>query len=440
MVLGVWLFHFGFPCRCADIAVDAKRGRASGSSTRRTIFASASRPISGQHRLIRLADDTGAGRDYGDAMHLRLGDKRQRDWLVAGILAAASLLQLSLGPGAVHQQVLGSLLATAVCATVAFRQRYPAAAGVAAQGISALDFSTWHDLQAGGWTIAWFCSLYGLAVWSSKWRFAAGAAFVGLTDLLPVGRDADPGNWSSTAIGFAIGTMVVMLLVRRIVGDRDNRARLAERERDVAAREAVVEERARIARELHDAVAHSVSMMVIQAGAERRVLGPDHASTREVLQTIEQIGRSALTEMRRLVGMLRTDSSDRLAPQPKLADLPTLVTQVREAGLPVELHVNGECRELPVGIELSAYRIVQEALTNTLKHAGQVQAAVRVRYGSDSLELEITDDGGGIPADVPGGGHGLAGIRERVTLYGGTFDASAQRGGGFAVRVLLPLN
>jgi signal transduction histidine kinase len=386
-----------------------------------------------------LADDNRPGRDYRDGMRLRLSDKRQRDWIVAAVLAVASLLQISLGPGPVHQQVLGALFAVATCATVGFRQRYPATAGMTAQGLMALDFLTWHNLAAGGWTIAWFCSLYGLAVWSSRWHFVAGATFVGLTDLSPVGRDADPANWSSTAIGFALGTVVVMLLLRRIVGDRDTRARLAERERDVAAREAVVEERARIARELHDAVAHSVSMIVIQAGAERRVLGDIDGSTREVLQTIEQIGRSALTEMRRLVGMLRTDAADRLAPQPTLADLPTLMTQVREAGLPVEFRVDGEPRELPVGIELSAYRIVQEALTNALKHAGRAHAAVNVRYGPDSLELEIADDGAGTAADVPGGGHGLAGIRERVTLYGGKFDASARRDGGFAVRVLLPL-
>jgi signal transduction histidine kinase len=386
-----------------------------------------------------LADDKPRRRDYRDGMHLRLSDKRQRDWVVAAVLAAASLLQISLTPGPVRQQVLGSIFAVATCATVAFRQRYPATAGVTAQGLMALDFLTWHDPAAGGWTIAWFCSLYGLAVWASRWRFAAGAAFVGLTDLSPVGRDADPAHWSSTAVGFAVGTVVVMLLLRRIVGDRDSRARLAERERDVAAREAVVEERARIARELHDAVAHSVSMMVIQAGAERRVLGDRDGSTREVLQTIERIGRDALTEMRRLVGMLRTDAADRLAPQPTLADLPTLMSQVREAGLPVEFTVDGPARQLPVGIELSAYRIVQEALTNALKHAGRAHAAVSVRYGPDSLELEITDDGAGSPDDVPGGGHGLAGIRERVTLYGGNFDASARRDGGFAVRVLLPL-
>ena len=379
-------------------------------------------------------------------MHLRLADKlrdrRQRDWLVAGVLAVASLLQLSLGPGPVHAQILGSLFATAICATVAFRQRYPTIAGVTAQAIVVLDFDTWHNLQLGFWSIAWWCSLYGLAVWSTRWRFVAGVAFAAFTDLLPAGRNTGQNPFNQAALGLAVGTVVIALLVRRIVGDRDSKARLAERERDVAAREAVVEERARIARELHDAVAHNVSMMVIQAGAERRVLpaseSESESQTREVLQTIEQIGRGALTEMRRLVGMLRTDSSDPLAPQPTLADLPTLMTQVREAGLPVEYSVDGEPRNLPVGIELSAYRIVQEALTNALKHAGQARAAVHVRYGPDCLELEITDDGAGAPAEVPGGGHGLAGIRERVSLYGGKFDASTQRGGGFAVRVLLP--
>jgi signal transduction histidine kinase len=212
---------------------------------------------------------------------LRLSDRRQRDWLVSGVLAGASLLQLWLVSAPLGQRAVGSVFAVAICATVAFRQRFPASAGVAAQGIIAADFSTWHNLTAGGWTIAWFCSLYGLAVWSSARRFAAGAAFVTLTDLLPVGRDASPADWGRTAIPFALGTLVVMLVIRRIVGDRDRRARLAERERDVAAREAVVEERARIARELHDAIAHNVSMMVLQAGAERRVL--ESGSTREVL-------------------------------------------------------------------------------------------------------------------------------------------------------------
>ena len=211
-------------------------------------------------------------------MHLRLSDKRQRDWIVAAVLAAASLLQISLTPGPVGQQALGALFAVATCATVAFRQRYPASAGVTAQGLMALDFLTWHNLAAGGWTIAWFCSLLrpGRLVLALAVRGRA-PAFVALTDLSPVGRDADPAHWNSTAIGFVVATVVVMLLVRSIVGDRERGARLAERERDLARREAVVEERARIARELHDVIAHHVSMMVVQAGAERRVAGPGPA-------------------------------------------------------------------------------------------------------------------------------------------------------------------
>jgi signal transduction histidine kinase len=143
--------------------------------------------------------------------------------------------------------------------------------------------------------------------------------------------------------------------------------------------------------------------------------------------------------MRRLVGMLRSDADDPLAPQPGLDDLPTLVTQVREAGLPVDLHVEGERRELPVGIELSAYRIVQEALTNALKHAGNARASVHVRYGPDSLELEIVDDGAGGPSRAASGGHGLVGMRERVALYGGRLDAGRRASGGFTVRALLPI-
>jgi signal transduction histidine kinase len=227
------------------------------------------------------------------------------------------------------------------------------------------------------------------------------------------------------------------VLVRWVIGDRERRAQLAERERDVAAREAVVEERARIARELHDVIAHNVSMMVVQAGAERRVV--PEGTTHEVLETVEQIGRNALTEMRRLVGMLRGGADDALAPQPGLDDLPLLAEQVREAGLPVDLYVEGEPRDLPAGIELSAFRIVQEALTNALKHAGDARAEVRVRYAPDSLELEIVDDGRSATTVASTGGHGLVGIRERVALYGGRLDAGRRATGGFAVRVLLPI-
>ena len=358
-------------------------------------------------------------------MHIGLSDPRHRDWLLAGLLVVLSNLQIWLAGGAGHHAWRGALFATAVSASVAFRRQYPATVGVVAQGLMWLDFTVWHDLTAGAWTVAWFCALYGLAVWASPRRFAAGTAFVVATDLGLAPLPGRSGERVNVAVPFAAGTLAVMLIIRRIVRHRDRRAELAERERDVAAREAVVEERARIARELHDAIAHNVSMMVVQAGAERRVLGTARPATKEVLETIEQIGRGALTEMRRLVGMLRADSPDLLAPQPRLADLPALMTQVREAGLPVDFQVEGDSRQLPVGIELSAYRIVQEALTNALKHAGHTRAAVRLRYGPDTLELEITDDGGGTQAQIPGGGQGLVGMRERVSLYGGKFDAGS---------------
>jgi signal transduction histidine kinase len=380
----------------------------------------------------------GAARITVTGVYIRLSDPRCRDWLLAGLLAVLSNLQIWLAGGAGHDAWRGALFATAVSVAVGFRRQYPATGGIAAQALMWLDFNLWHDLTAGAWTIAWFCALYGLAVWASPRRFAAGTAIVVATDLGLV-PFSEKGGGLSVAVPFAAGTLAVMLIIRRIVRHRDRRAELAERERDVAAREAVVEERARIARELHDAIAHNVSMMVVQAGAERRVLGTPSSATNEVLATIEHIGRGALTEMRRLVGMLRADAADPLAPQPRLADLPTLMTQVREAGLPIDFHIDGDSRQLPVGIELSAYRIVQEALTNALKHAGQAQAAVHLRYGPDTLELEITDDGGGTLARVPGGGQGLVGMRERVSLYGGNFHAGARPEGGFAVRVLLPL-
>jgi signal transduction histidine kinase len=158
-----------------------------------------------------------------------------------------------------------------------------------------------------------------------------------------------------------------------------------------------------------------------------------------VLETVEQIGRGALTEMRRLVGMLRSGGDEPLEPQPGLADLERLVGQVREAGLPVELQIEGERRQLPVGLDLSAYRIVQEALTNALKYAGQAHATVTVRYRDDSLELEVIDDGAGATNRPASGGHGLVGMRERVALYGGRFEAGRRASGGFTVRVLLPI-
>jgi len=390
-----------------------------------------------------MADDSASRCVYLHLVRARLGlFRRPRvnplkfDIVLAVLLFVAAELEIWLTGDAGSYQLATALGAPVLAACVAIRRLYPFLAGVVAQGVVAGTFAIWGDTQIFGNSIAWFCALYGLTVWTPPRKFAAGAAFVLASNLVAA---AGPAGTLNKSVPFAVVTLIVMLLVRRVVGDRERRVQLAERERDLAAREAVVEERARIARELHDAIAHDVSMMVVQAGAERRVLDPDKDSTAEVLGTIEQIGRGALTEMRRLVGMLRSEERDPLAPQPGLADLQTLAEQVTEAGLPVDLRVEGEPRELPVGIELSAYRIVQEALTNALKHAGDARATVCVRYGADSLELEIVDDGAGAEAPVASGGHGLVGMRERVALYGGRLHVGRRASGGFAVRVLLPI-
>jgi signal transduction histidine kinase len=373
------------------------------------------------------------------ARPLRLGGLRvdpvSLDVLLAAALAVVSELEAWFGSVSGRERLAVAIAGPLMASTVAVRRRYPAAAGITAALIADVVAIAWKPPNTVSFGIAWLCSIYALTVWTTTRLFAIGVAVMALPPLMSVAIRGEPkGGASFTAI-----TLAVMLLVRRVVGDRERRAQIAERERDLAAREAVVEERARIARELHDVIAHHVSMIVLQAGAERRVLDGANTSTREVLETVEHAGRSALTEMRRLLGMLRADADEPLTPQPGLSEVPILVTQLREAGLPVELQVEGERRELPVGIELSAYRIVQEALTNALKHAGEARASVNIRYGSDSLELEIADDGTGAMTPVSSGGHGLVGMRERVALYGGRLDAGRRPSGGFAVRVLLPI-
>jgi len=217
------------------------------------------------------------------------------------------------------------------------------------------------------------------------------------------------------------------------------RARVLERERDANARVAAAEERVRIAREMHDVLGHSVSVMVVQAGAERLALGEERPVTREALLAIERTGREALAEMSRLLGILRKEGESlSLAPRPSLAQVDVLVQTVRDAGLPVELRVEGAQADLPPGVDVSAYRIVQEALTNVVKHAGPARASVVVRYGRQAIEVEVIDDG---RRSVNGNtaGYGLAGMRERVELHGGMLEAGSRSEGGFAVKARLPL-
>jgi signal transduction histidine kinase len=221
----------------------------------------------------------------------------------------------------------------------------------------------------------------------------------------------------------------------------EQRAVHAEHERETAARIAVAEERSRIARELHDIVAHAVSVMVLQVGAVRHKLPDAQREDRDALSHVEQAGRAALTEMRRLLDAMRADGENaELAPQPGLDRVDALIGEVGRAGLPVHLHVEGEPFALPRGIDISAYRILQEGLTNALKHANASRADVELRYDPGQLRIEVRDDGDGSGHNGANGvGYGLVGIRERVKLYGGEMSAGRGRDGGFVLTTRLPL-
>jgi signal transduction histidine kinase len=219
----------------------------------------------------------------------------------------------------------------------------------------------------------------------------------------------------------------------------EKRATRLERERELRDKEAAAEERGRIARELHDVIAHSVSVMTVQAAAVQRVLGQDQKREREALEVVAQTGREALAEMRRLVGVLKQpEEGPALAPQPSLQHLDRLIEHVREAGLEVRLRIEGKPVALPVGIDVSAYRIVQEGLTNTLKHAHATSVDVLVRYGAGDVELVVSDDGRANTSGG-GGGHGLVGMRERAAVYGGEILTGPKKGGGYELRARLPV-
>jgi len=244
------------------------------------------------------------------------------------------------------------------------------------------------------------------------------------------------GNFLGNAV-FLLLAVGIPFAAGRVVRSREALVREVEAGSEARAHAAAAEERMRIARELHDVVGHALSVIVVQAGVERKLIGPAGGSMHATLETIEETARDALGEMRRLVGMLRTeDEGMPLAPQPSVRELGGLIEQVRAAGLRVDVQVEGDETDLPPGVDLSAYRIVQEALTNAIRHAGPASVRVRVCYAPTELMLEIEDDGRG-PAG-PVHGHGLTGMRERVSVLGGTIRAGAGDGGGYAVHVRLP--
>ena len=287
----------------------------------------------------------------------------------------------------------------------------------------------------------------GLGSWSVGAYAERRDAILGLTLLvagtwLGMGVDMLRGtdHYMGTDFPWIAGMLAAPGLFGIAFGARTKSLRAAEARAarlELERREAVAEERTRIARELHDVVAHSVSVMTVQAGAAEEMLRVDPSRALEPVRAVQETGRQALVEMKRLVGMLREgDEEAGLAPQPGVADVERLVAQMREAGLGVELRVEGTPRPVPIGVDLSAYRVVQEALTNALKHGAGGRAVVTLRYGDGELALEVADDGRGVATS--GQGHGLAGMRERVGIFGGSFEAGPRVGGGFAVRASLP--
>jgi len=284
-------------------------------------------------------------------------------------------------------------------------------------------------------------ALYSAAAYGDREKLVPVLLPVALVTAVVVGigeRTDRNLNWVEILSELVLTAGIPVLLGRMTA----NRRRRILRDRELAARDAVAAERARIARELHDVVAHHMSVMIVQAGAARSVGTSDPDAAAEALRQIEDSGRTGLAEMRRLLDLLQTpEGGDGLAPQPGLGRLDELLEATRATGLAVELAVEGPERPLPAGVDLSAFRIVQEALTNVLKHSGGTTASVRLAYRADALEIEVADDGIGAPEGIAGHGerHGLIGMRERAALFGGSLDAGPRPGGGFAVRVRLPV-
>jgi len=359
------------------------------------------------------------------------------DALLAALVAVVYVAEVSFEAD-VHRREPAALAALAFAASLLVRRRYPVLPLLAGLAVIELDNTLVKGLaEAGIFLVAFIVALYSAGRWARGWTFAAACTVV--LAAIPLAA-IEPGQ----PVGFGDVAFFVVFFGAPIVAGRVFRRR-AERERvlvdahESRTAEAIADERARIARELHDVVAHAISVIVLQARGGRRMLHEAPDETRSALDAIEHAGEQALTEMRRLLGMLRAaDERAALDPQPGLDRLGELAGQVASAGLPVELRIEGEPVELPPGVDVSAYRIVQEALTNALKHAGPARATVTLRYGDEALELEVVDDGAG-NANGGGSGHGLVGIRERVGVYGGELEAGAHPDGGFRVRALLPL-
>ncbi|MFJ9585908.1 sensor histidine kinase [Streptomyces acidicola] len=381
------------------------------------------------------------------------------DGFWAVVLLGTSAVGGTVGKGAQRSDlpVVWIPITLLLCLVVALRRRMPEQMLLlaAAMGVAQLI----ADVPSGPADFAMLVIIYTVAAtgarWASRFALVGGLSAGALAQLRWPAEQTGPLGDIAIAIFQTVPFVLAWVLGdslrtrRAYFAQLEERAARLEKEREAQSKVAVAAERARIARELHDVVAHNVSVMVVQADGAAYVLDAAPDQAKKALETISSTGRQALAEMRRLLGVLRTgehQESGEYVPQPDVEQLDDLIEQCRSSGLPVDFKIEGTPRPLPSGVELTAYRIVQEALTNTRKHGGpNAGASVRLVYFDDGLGLLVEDDGKGAPHELyedggfDGQGHGLIGMRERVGMVGGTLDAGPRPGGGFRISALLPL-
>ncbi|MFB6818616.1 sensor histidine kinase [Streptomyces sp. NPDC056347] len=378
-------------------------------------------------------------------------------WAVV-LLGLSGLSMVGVG-GSTRERVAAVPIMLGYCAVVALRRRMPEKMLLLAIAMGLAQMAT--GVEPGAMNFAMLVVVFTVATVGKRWasRLALVCSLSAATlSKLRWPADMPSAGWAQEA--FIVVVLTVPFVLAWVLGDSmrtrrayfrqlEERAARLEREREAQSKVAVAAERARIARELHDVVAHNVSVMVVQADGAAYVMDAAPDQAKQALDTISSTGRQALAEMRRLLGVLRTGDvpeSGEYVPQPDVEQIEELIEQVRRTGLPVDFKVEGTPRPLPSGVELTAYRIVQEALTNTRKHGGpDAGASVRLVYFDDGLGLLVEDDGRGAAHELyedggaDGAGHGMIGMRERVGMVGGTLDAGPRPGGGFRISALLPL-
>lgn len=379
-----------------------------------------------------------------DGMTLR--SPRARAWLLDALLAASVVAVFAIAP---PDESTGealwrwSLAAALTAGVLLFRRRSPLLVAVA---IVALWLAAYADSAIDDppfQMIALLIIAYTLGAYEPLSRGLVGLAAISVAFVvMNLWRGLNTGDSLAGPFQFAVlfGLGYALAAGRRSRRGLEAKARQLEQEQDERARAAVAEERARMARDLHDALGHAISVMVLQIGAVRTRLDPRQVAENETLLTAERTGRDSVTELRRMVGVLREGPTERLAPPVSLSSIDDLVESVRAAGISIDVVREGSARELPSGVDITAYRVAQEALTNVVRHAPSAHARLRIAYEPEAVVVEVTDDGAGRPIVGLGEpGQGLIGMQERVSAFGGSLVADAASGGGFLVRARLPL-